>query len=529
MTSVWFTSTLERVFPSTGRRTSALQPLGLLRNARASVQLCLRNESTEAIKVAVDCDASSGVTCEVYVVGLVPMWHHDTGIEPEYLDGKGRIPGLVPDPILPNDAVIIGPRETRSFWVSLFVPDTAIVGEGTLRCTVRADGKRALERVLPFTVSDFVVEPLRGFPITHWFYGDAIADWYGAPPCSEEWWNQIRRYMGNLVAHYNTCMYVPIFTPPTDGVKRPSQLLRVGTDEEGSYTFDWSEVDRWIATAEQLGAEFFEWTHLFTQWGAANAIRIYQSNEDPDSLLWPPDTTATSPIYRRFLAAFLPEFHAYLERRNLLHRSFFHLSDEPGPKDLDQYRADRQMLRELAPWMRVMDAMSHVEFAREGLTDIPVASIGAARHFKEAGVPAWAYFCCGPRGRYLNRFLDTPLPRLRMAGRLLYALGAQGFLHWGYNYWYRSQTRQLVDPFVEQAGGAWPGLAYGDPFVVYPGPEGPLNSVRWEVWAEAMQDLAILRQLALPVDSPAVADIRDYCDFPVADESGPVSLITARL
>ena len=37
---------------------------------------------------------------------------------------------------------------------------------------------------------------------------------------------------------------------------------------------------------------------------------------------------------------------------------------------------------------------------------------------------------------YLNRFYDTPFAKIRMSRLVFYKLRAQGFLHWGYNYWY---------------------------------------------------------------------------------------------
>jgi hypothetical protein len=134
-----------------------------------------------------------------------------------------------------------------------------------------------------------------------------------------------------------------------------------------------------------------------------------------------PDTTAPSSVYRAFLGQFLPEFQHFLQREALLERSFFHLSDEPpGEAHLASYRDARELLRELAPWMQIMDALTDREFARSALMDIPVPLLTTAPAFVDAGFPAWAYFCCIPRGRYLNRFLDTPLVKVRMAGWLFY-------------------------------------------------------------------------------------------------------------
>jgi len=165
--------------------------------------------------------------------------------------------------------------------------------------------------------------------------------------------------------------------------------------------------------------------------------------------------------------------------------------------------------------MRVMDALTDIEYARRGLTDMPIPSIRTALDFVEAEIPSWCYYCCGPRGAYINRLLDTPLPKIAMHGVLFYRWPFKGFLHWGYNYWYRSQTRTLIDPYTVQDGLAWQrGWAYGDPFVVYPGPDGPVDSMRWEVFGESLQDYALLQTLGIPRDHGLLAAVKSFQDFP---------------
>ena len=115
-----------------------------------------------------------------------------------------------------------------------------------------------------------------------------------------------------------------------------------------------------------------------------------------------------------------------------------------GPAHRANYARARAMLRDLAPWMRVCDALSEIDFAREGLVDMPIPSIRTTRQFIREGIPCWTYFCCGPRGKYLNRLMDTPLSKIRMSGWLFYRTSVRGFLHWGYNYWYESQTRRRL-------------------------------------------------------------------------------------
>ncbi|MCL5996429.1 MAG: DUF4091 domain-containing protein [Chloroflexi bacterium] len=508
----WLQSSLERVFPASPAGGAHTLGMAATRGERVSFQACVRNLGLDKLDVSVA--VTGDLPILVRRVGYVPMLHHNTATPQDELDGVGHIPGYVPDPLFPEQTVIVGGLESHAFWVTVSVPPDATPGPLELSIHFECAGEPLAPLTVHLDVQPLVVPARQGFPVTHWFYADALCDWYKVEPFEEKFWQVVQPYMVDLVAHGDNCQYVPIFTPPTDGVKRPTQLLKVTEPAPGQYWFDFSDVWRWTRLARQCGAQYFEWTHLFTQWGVQHAIRVYRRNNDRNSLLWPPETGATSDTYRNFLSQFLPAFHTFLQLEGLKDKSFFHLSDEPSEQHIDNYRAARALLKELAPWMKVADALSDIHYGREGLTDIPIPVTSTAHDYAQAGLPAWVYFCCGPRGRYLNRLMDTPLPKIRMSGWLFYRLRAQGFLHWGYNYWYRSQTQQLIDPFAEQSGDAWPGWAYGDTFLVYPGADGPVDSLRWEVFGESLQDYALLQALAISPDDVLLSDLKDYDEFP---------------
>ncbi|MBN1402153.1 MAG: DUF4091 domain-containing protein, partial [Anaerolineae bacterium] len=449
-----------------------------------------------------------------------PVRHHNLPLDQVSLeiDGRGHIPGYGPDPLYDDeDSLMLPPNETHAFWTS--AQPGAEVEPGLHQIAVQAalEGEEPVVRTIDVMVHDVQLRPREGFHITHWFYCDALIDWYRTKQFDARFWDLLPRYMRNVAEHGLDTLYVPVFTPPLDGVKTPSQLLCVTCDGPDSYRFDWQDVRRYVRLARECGLTHFEWCHLFTQWGARYAIRIYEGQGQDERLLWPAETAATSDTYRRFLAQYLPELRRFLEEEGLLDSSFFHISDEPhGPEHLQQYRQNRAMLRELAPWMPVMDALTEIEFARQGLMDRPIPSIRTALDFVAEGIPCWCYYCCGPRGAYLNRLLDTALPKIAMHGLLFYRWPLQGFLHWGYNYWYQSQTRQLIDPYNVQDGLKWErGWAYGDPFMVYPGPDGPVDSMRWEIFAESLQDYALLQMAEVSRDDPLLAPIQAFDDFPV--------------
>jgi len=208
-----------------------------------------------------------------------------------------------------------------------------------------------------------------------------------------------------------------------------------------------------------------------------------------------------------------------LEVENVLDKSFFHCSDESdGEAQIEGYKKARALLREFAPWMTVMDALSDTTYAVQKIVDNPIPLIETAPDFKEAGLDTWVYFCCGPRAGYLQRLLDTPLPKIRMNGFLFYKLEAKGFLHWGYCYWYKFCTDEIANPFLfDNITGAWPGNPFGDTHVVYPGEDGPLDSLRWEIFAEGLQDYALLQSAGIQPDDPLLSEIHDYANFPKSE------------
>ncbi len=515
----WLTTSLIRHFPSTPPPRASLRVLEAARNEQFSFQVAMRSDAHTS--ATVEAKGPAGWMVRVRRVGFVPMAHHNTPIlaDPREMDGINTIPGYVPDPLFDENTLVLPAFETHAFWLTIRPGPNAAPGRHTIAVTVSPEKGKAVLHKLAVNLHGLVIRPRRDFDITHWFYADALIDWYKTDLFDDRFWEIVARYMQNVVEHGQNTLYVPVFTPPLDGVKLPSQLMRVTRTGKDRYTFDWSDVRRYIRLAQSQGVERFEWCHPFTQWGVKHAIRIYEGQGAGAKLLWPADTGATSATYRRFLAQYLPALHRFLKAEKLFDCSFFHVSDEPqGEEMLQNYKAARALLAELAPWMKVMDALSEIRFGREKLTDMPVPSISTALDFMAEDIPCWCYYCCGPRGKFMNRLLDTPLAKIAMHGFLFYRWPLKGFLHWGYNYWYEhqneSQIRNLIDPFATQDGKLWPGWAYGDPFVVYPGKAGPIDSMRWEVFGESLQDYRLLQTLGIDRGDRRLAPLRSFEAFP---------------
>jgi len=525
----WLETSLRRVYPTSPPGGSTALDMLAARNERLSLQACFRNLETNSAIVRCDVSAPDGWGVRVRRVGFVPMRGLDTFTPKDELEGIGFIPGLCPDPLYDEPRAHVGPEGNGVFWISLVVPEGADPGVHEVRVKLTLENRYgyvdftrpqpfAIEMPVRVDVKPLVVKPRRDFPVTNWISADSIWEWYRIKPCGDEFWKLAPAYIQNLVAHGVDVIYTPMLNNRHEILERPAQLLKVKRIAPDRYEFDFSDVRRWVRIALAAGANQLEWPHLFTPapTSARHPQRVFERDDETiGPMLWAPEIPATGEVYRAFLAQFLPAFKAFLEEEKILDRSLFHCADEPdGDVQMADYRKARAMLTEMAPWMKVMDAMSDPRFATERLSDMPVPSIVTAPQFTQANCPAWAYFCCGPRDRYLQRLLDTPLPKIRMAGWLFHKLGARGFLHWGWNYWFVFCTSKIGDPFADASVGAWPGLPYGDPFVVYPGPEGPIDSIRWEVFAESLQDYALLQSAGVKPDDPLLAPLKDYADFP---------------
>ncbi|MBA3482623.1 MAG: DUF4091 domain-containing protein [Pirellulales bacterium] len=528
----WSESSLKRVYPNSDPGSAAPLELVTARNAQLSFQACFRNLRDCCVRVRATVEAPAGWSVQIRCVGYMPQQQLSTDVPLDEVDGVGHVPGLVPDPLYPEETANIGPESNGAFWITLKVPADADVGVREVIATLTVEDEfrfpmwmnaKPYSVKLPIAVDvrPIVLEPRKDFPVTHWISADSIWEYYKTEPFSERFWELADAYIADLTSHNVNVVYSPIFNARHEILERPAQLLKVRPLGDDRYEFNFSDVRRWIQLAKKHNADHVEWTHFFTPAPTSGKYpqRIFERWEAIGKLLWAPEISATSDTYRRFLEQFLPQFKEVLQDEGMLDRSFFHCADEPdGDVQLADYRAARGLLRELAPWMKVIDAMSEPRFATEGLTDMPVPSIVTAPQFAEANCPAWVYFCCGPRGRYLQRFHDTPLPKLRMAGWLFYKLKARGFLHWGHNYWFVFCTGTITNPFIDAAVSAWPGMPHGDAFVVYPGENGPIDSIRWEVFAESLQDYALLQTAGIDPDDAMLAELKTYEVFPKSED-----------
>ncbi|GIP17465.1 hypothetical protein J40TS1_31070 [Paenibacillus montaniterrae] len=520
-------NSLAKIFADEEHREQAYVRATSLLNETFAFQVAYRsNAPLKSVRVKVESLLANVVT--VRNVGLVPS--ELPTLRQESCDGwtLRTTPGLFPDPLLSLEKgrIDVPPGQWRALWVSVAPADGVVSGSYPIRIILEgAEGNEIGCASFELELIDAYL-PEQELIHTEWFHADCLATHYEVEMFSEAHWQLIERYIDTAARHGINMILTPLFTPPLDtevGGERPTvQLVDVIKDGD-HYQFGFDKLERWTILCERLGVNYFEYAHLFTQWGAKHAPKVMAVENGEQRRIFGWDTDASSPEYRSFLSQFLPELVQFIRARKLERRCYFHISDEPHSEHLEQYRDNRAFLEQFLSDFPIIDALSDYAFYEQGIVGIPIPANDHMEPFISGGVkPLWTYYCVAQELEVSNRFFSFPSARNRIIGIQLYKYNIEGFLHWGYNFWYTQFSRKAIDPFkITDAGLAF---CSGDAYLVYPGEDGPIESIRMEVLYEALQDLRALKLLESLVGRTAVLElIEEGLEEPITFTSYPHS------
>lgn len=401
-------------------------------------------------------------------------------------------PGLYPDRLseITQWGFPLVDGQWRCLWIDVETDEKMEAGEYPVKIRMEAQGGVLGEPQVTCRVVDCVL-PALPIPHTEWFHSDCLAEYYRVEVFSERHWEIIRAFVESAAKHRCNMLLTPVFTPPLDtavGGERPTVQLVDVTVREGKYEFGFERLRRWVDMARECGIEYFEFSHLFTQWGAKAAPKIMAVEDGTYRQIFGWDTDASGAEYREFLHLFLAALKRELGEMGIEKKCYFHISDEPSMEHLESYQKAWETVAPELEGYQMIDALSHYDFYEKGLVGQPVCAVDAIQPFLEKRPERlWCYYCTSQCVDVPNRFIVLPGYRTRILGTLLYKYRLDGFLHWGYNFYYSERSLYPVDPYRNtDADGAFPS---GDSFLVYPGADGkPEESIRQMLMDEAMSD-----------------------------------------
>ena len=487
-------SSLQRVFLDGRCDLTEHNCDSVLKGERYSYQIAYKSSEKFFAEIVIDSPLSQFIT--VRSVGNVPSELPIYESDCEFCE---RIePGLFPDVLFPieNNRVLIKRQNFYALWITVDLPKDTDAGDYEINIKLKKDGETISENIFGLHVINAIL-PEQKLIYTQWFHSDSIANYYKIPVFCEKFWALVESFIKAAVHTGVNMLLTPVFTPPLDteigGERLTVQLVDVKL-ENGKYSFGFDRFIRWVRLAQKCGIKYFEISHLFSQWGAKYTPKIMAEVNGSQKRIFGWETSADSIEYAEFLSAFIPQLIKVNRSLGIENSTFFHISDEPNEDQIESYSRSKSTVAPLLEDFPIIDALSDYSFYESGIINNPIPCTNDIESFIEKGFPhPWTYYCCGQGGKLSNRFFGMPLSTTRIIGFQLFKYGIEGFLQWGFNFYNSQYSLRSIDPFaVTDADSAFPS---GDSFTVYPEKSGAIESVRSEVFFQALQDMRALTLL----------------------------------
>lgn len=270
-------------------------------------------------------------------------------------------------------------------------------------------------------------------------------------------------------------------------------------------------IDRWHFNSFQLGIP-----------GMGGGT--FHARSEPQLLGFGEET----PHYQALFQDYCRQIERHLRTKGWLDEAFVYWFDEPDPKDYAFVNNGFARLKAAAPDIRRM-LTEQVEPDLIGGPNIwcPISNDydhESAQQRRQHGEEFWWYVCTGPKAPYCTLFIDHPGTELRVWLWQTWQRKIDGILVWETNYWTSSAAypdhpqNPYEDPMGWTSGYSTPAGAKrpwgnGDGRFIYPplaaadanpsGPvlEGPVDSIRWEMLRDGIEDYEYLAMLSRLIEA----------------------------
>jgi hypothetical protein len=390
-----------------------------------------------------------------------------------------RAPFRVYDPFRPIDSPIMAESSSVALRFEVPIDAAAAPGERLHRLRIDIGGKaETLEFVV--NVHRAAVPPLNRSSVAYinWHNIDNICSAHNVEKWSEPFWEMLARYARTMASGRQNAFWF-IWGD------------YFAFDSTGNVTaFHRDRLERYIRVFLGTGMTTIHGAPMFGRrdWFHTDMLLSVRAADNQE-------VDAVSGRGKKMLAEMARRIIAMMRENGWEEQWLQGVFDEPEDPFVDRYRELVSVLRALKPDIKILEATMTTNVT--GLVDVwcpQVQEYQAQREFfdgrRAAGDRVWVYTCLSPGGPWLNRLLDQERLRQVYIGWALAKFDLQGYLHWGGNFHTPKPFEELVRFHME---GQY--LPAGDSHVLYPLPEGPLSSHRFEAHRIGMEDCELLAQL----------------------------------
>ena len=484
----WVISTGMRLTPATIERDKNSRAIvQAFRNEIVSMQFAVRSSQTlKPFKVA--CQATKAASASALPCSWIKIRY------PGYIPVDERDEDMA-DPLFASPPSEIKPNWTEGVWLTISVPEGAPARNytGVLRIHAGHESARfeITLQVLGFTLPDITKG---SFYLNIWQDPASVARVAKVPLWSPAHWKLLAAYARDLADHGQKSITASILYDPwrsQTGFVYPAMVnwrfpgeYQLG--QASRFRFDFSVFDRYVELMMKAGIDkSIQCFSMVDGPGSTSLCNIGYRDTTTGKLRVCP-TRVGDPMYQEVWKTFLPVFVRHLKERGWLSRTYIGFDEKPQSimnGIFGVLKADGPRLK-----VALAGGTSSQESSTVGdLTlnwrdlDHPEVVSHLLQERRNVG-PTTFYTACSPA--MPNTFIYSPQWESRMMPWIAFHYGLAGYLRWAYQSW--------PDHVWEQPQSRWHS---GDSFLVYPGKNGPIDSTRWEMLRQGIEDYEALEML----------------------------------
>jgi hypothetical protein len=457
--AIFTASSLDRIFqdgktllkPSFNKAAS----ISLAKNQYESFQVVVQSQGRDinAVELRISdlVDASAGSKIDKENISWRVVGYVQT-LTPYY---TVKYIGLWPDPLLPAHNVDIKTNMTQPFWVTVYAPSETMAGDYEGNISVIADAKTI--QIIPVSVHiyNFILPKTSHLKTAFDFYGENTK--YRYPQGEMERSEAYDTRINNLNDKYIIAMLKYRMNPilnvdPTS----PSEL---------------SNVDRYL-------------TYGLNNFSIGKRGGTFDNN-------WPKDDGSIEDLFSLYRT-----YGEDLKLNDMLPYTYIYTWDE-GEMGNPQVAKIASMIHRAYPGLKNMVCYHGIWDPADGadwIKDIDIWTFQIdnfdeqrMRKLQGMGKEIWMYIS-GPSGTDTpNLAMDFDSIDYRIIPWLCWKYNIKGFLYWCVNFW------TMVDPFDNARNTKW--AQNGNGLLFYPGKDGPIPSLRVELFRDGMEDYEYIQLL----------------------------------
>jgi hypothetical protein len=479
--SIWWCSSTHKV----GRHrslpgiTNESVRISAARNEYEPFQLVVRPDSTvsnatisitDFVGLNGSGDSISATNVSFCVAEYLPVWVPTDSIPSTSTALPSSVPGDYPDPLIPiAESFAVEGGMNQPIWITVYVPPHVPAGEYEAEITLTTATVQTIS--VRLQVFDFALSKVTH---TKTAYQVTLDDgWHGITNLEQrrQVWDL---YMKNFAQHRISPFWPHLYSPA-----------------------------KWTVSGESVTLDLADFDVAMTEAMDQHRFNSYILVQMPSSM---GGHSRFTPGYRALFQEMMNPLAAHLREKGWTEGAYMYWYDEPQPPAYPFVIEGMRLIQSAAPDVRRLLTPFSVDSTLFRHVDIWTLLVGLYDYFpyrtsllerQRHGDETWWYACIAPRTPRPNNFIDYPAIDHRARFWVGERLGITGDLYWQTTH-YRGTNGAPKNPYLETMTGNFGVLlGNGDGLLLYPptktqptSPQisGPVNSLRWELTREALED-----------------------------------------